>query len=73
MSSTNGFELNNSTYSKTLSSVRGAGLYMISEMTSPVFRLDGPSGSRGNTGAPTTPFVTNDKSRNRAVVSQLVV
>src|SRR5437588_9945314 len=73
MSSKNGLELSSSTYSSSLPSVRGAGLYMISVMTRPVLRLDGPSGSRGDIRFPMIPLVTKDKSRNRAVVVRLVV
>src|SRR5437762_11484919 len=73
MSSEKGLELNSSTYSSSLPSARGAGLYMISEMTRPVLRLDGPSGSRGEIRYPTIPLVTKDKSRNLAEVVKLVV
>src|SRR5438105_9698640 len=52
MSSKNGLELNSSTYSSTLPSVRGAGLYIISEITRPVLRLEGPSGSQGRASGP---------------------
>src|SRR5438128_10360741 len=52
MSSKNGLELNNSTYSSAAPSVHGAGLYMISEMTRPVLRLEGPSGSQGSVSGP---------------------
>ena len=49
MSSAQGFELNTSMNSSVRLVDRpgtGRGLYMISVITSPVFRLDGPGGSR---------------------------
>src|SRR6266487_2033574 len=49
MSSDHGFELNTSINSRArlvASPGTGRGLYMISVITSPIFRLDGPGGSR---------------------------
>src|SRR2546430_6265095 len=65
MSSKNGLELNSSTYSSSLPSVRGAGLYMISAMTRPGLRLAGPSGSRGGIRFSSMPFGTRDQSPDR--------
>ena len=54
-----------------LPSVRGAGLYMISEITKGVRRLEGPKGSCGLVIVATTAEVTFAMLRNRAVVGSL--
>jgi hypothetical protein len=48
-------------------------LYIISEITRLVRRLDWPSGSRGNGAVDTEAVVTLEKSRNAAVVVWLVL
>ena len=73
MSSKNGFVLYSSMNSTLFVSARGAGLYMISEMTRPVLREEGPGGSEGFGVAARTAPVASMKSRNFATADWLVL
>src|ERR1041384_3787781 len=73
MSSHQGLELYSSTYCNTLPSLREGGASMISEITSPVRRLHGPSGSNRGGSVPATGLVTSPISRNWAVAGCAVL